>query len=51
MTARERHIQRMKEVKAEMRTAGEIHRKDLHRQYRRLLHDLKVYDRLQSVPQ
>lgn len=47
MTARERHIQKMKDIRVEMRTAGEIHRKDLHRQYRRMLHELKVYDELQ----
>ena len=47
MTARERHIQKMKEIKKEMQNAGAIHRKDLHRQYRRMLQDLKLYDSLQ----
>ena len=47
MTARDRHVMQMKEIKTEMRTAGEIHKKDLHRQYRRMLHELKVYDELQ----
>ena len=47
MTARERHIQKMKEIRKEMETAGAIHRKDLDRQYRRMLKDLQVYDELQ----
>lgn len=47
MTARERHVQKMKEIKKEMKTAGEIHKRDLYRQYRRMLHELKVYDGLQ----
>ena len=47
MTARDRHIQKMKEIRTEMRTAGEIHRKDLHRQYIRMIRELKEYDELQ----
>ena len=47
MNARERHVHRMNEIKAEMKTAGVIHRKDLQREYRRMLGELREYDRLQ----
>lgn len=47
MTARKRHVQKMREIKKEMKTAGEIHKKDLYRQYIRMLRELKAYDELQ----
>ena len=46
MDKRQEHIQKIKKAKAELTTAGKIHRKDLIRHIRRLERELREYDRL-----
>lgn len=42
---RDAHIAKIYAVKAKMKTAGTIHRKDLGRQLRRLERELREYDK------
>lgn len=44
--SREEHIEKIRKAKAEMKTAGVIHRKDLSRYIRRMEKELREYDRL-----
>lgn len=46
--ARERHLQEIKRIKAELMTANDIHKKDLQRHLCQLQKDLKIYDRYQK---
>ena len=43
--ARASHVAKIEAVKAKLKTAGGIHRKDLSRQLKRLQKDLIVYDK------
>lgn len=38
------HIEKIRAAKAELKTAGPIHRKDLSRYIRRLEKELRIYD-------
>ena len=42
--SREEHIRKIEAAKAEMKTAGPIHKKDLERYIRRLEKELRIYD-------
>jgi hypothetical protein len=44
--SREEHVEKIRKAKAEMKTAGVIHRKDLSRYILRLEKELREYDRL-----
>jgi hypothetical protein len=44
--SREEHVEKIMKAKAEMKTAGAIHRKDLSRYIRRMEKELREYDRL-----
>ena len=46
MDKRQEHILKIRKAKAELTTAGKIHRKDLIRYIRRLEKELREYDRL-----
>jgi hypothetical protein len=46
MDKRQEHIQKIRKAKAELKTAGKIHRKDLIRYIHRLEKELATYDRL-----
>lgn len=48
MTARDIHVQKMKEIKKEMQTSGAIHRKDLNKRLKRMEQELRDYDRYQA---
>jgi hypothetical protein len=45
--SREEHVEKIRAAKAEMKTAGPIHRKDLSRYIRRLEKELRIYDSYQ----
>lgn len=45
MTARERHLQEIKETEEALETAKDIHKNDLKRQLKRLKQQLMEYDR------
>lgn len=42
--AREQHLQKIRQIEAELETAKDIHRKDLFRHLYRLKKELKIYD-------
>ena len=42
--SREEHVDRIRAAKAELKTAGAIHKKDLQRYIRRLEKELRIYD-------
>lgn len=41
---RDEHVSRLRQAKAELKTAGPIHRKDLQRYIKRLEKELRIYD-------
>lgn len=43
--SRDQHVEKIRAAKAELKTAGPIHRKDLQRYIRRLEKELLIYDR------
>ena len=45
MTPREKLLQRIENAQDEIRRAGPLHRRDMQRHLRRLLRDLRDYDR------
>lgn len=45
MTAREEHLQKIREAKEQLKTAGPYHRRDLLKYIHRMQKELKIYDR------
>lgn len=48
MTARERHLEEIRETEEALKTAGRIHKRDLFRHLIRLKRQLKQYDLLKE---
>ena len=46
--AREQFVQELEAAKAEIKTAGPIHRRDLRKHIRDMEHELRDYDRFQK---
>ena len=41
---RKEHVEKLRKAKEELKTAGQIHRKDLQKYIRRLEKELRIYD-------
>lgn len=49
MTRREEHVAAIEAVKAQIKTAGSCHKRDLIRQLHRMQKELKAYDSYQAM--